>query len=68
LAIAQLLVAEGYTRRVITGRHAVEGKETVKLSQDFGVEVQFVPAEMARNENAVELADQGAPRLDSITA
>jgi NAD(P)-dependent dehydrogenase (short-subunit alcohol dehydrogenase family) len=68
LAIAGQLVAEGCTRLAIAGRRVAEGEAAADALRQRGAEALFVPADMARIEDAVALIDRAAGRFGRVTA
>ena len=68
LAIAERLIADGCGRIVISGRAVAKGEEAARLLRETGADVRFLPADMARAEDAIALIDRAAARFGPVTA
>ncbi len=69
LAIARRLIADGCPRLVIAGRRVTEGEAAADaLRRETRAEVRFIPADMGKVEDAIELIDRAASRFGALTA
>jgi NAD(P)-dependent dehydrogenase (short-subunit alcohol dehydrogenase family) len=68
LAVAERLIAEGCTRLAIAGRRVAEGEAAADHLRGLGADVLFVPSDMGRVEDAIELIDRAAARFGRINA
>lgn len=67
-AIAERLIAEGCGRIIIAGRAVMKGEAAAKLLCETGADVRFLPADMAKVDEAVALIDRAVSRFGRVTA
>jgi len=68
LAIAECLLAQGCARIVLSGRRLAQGTAAADGLRKPGAEVLFVPADMGRVEQAIDVVDQAARHFGKVTA
>ncbi|MES2845439.1 MAG: SDR family oxidoreductase [Pseudomonadota bacterium] len=68
LAIAERLISEGCTRLVIAGRGVTKGENAAAHLRKSGADVQFLPADMGKVEDAVGLIDRTVARFGMVNA
>lgn len=68
LSIAEALIADGCRRIVISGRNVTKGEEAAARLRETGADVRFLPADMGKVEDAVELVDRTISRFGRVTA
>jgi len=67
-AIAERLIAEGCTRLAIAGRHVMRGEEAAVRLRQTGADVRFIPADLGKTDEAIQMIDRAVSRFGRVTA
>lgn len=68
LAIAQALLADGCRQIILSGRNVTKGEEAAAALRESGADVRFLPADMAKVTDAVELVERTLSRFGRVNA